>query len=102
MKLWLREENWPWSPEKYRFPAEQMLLTLFPGQRPEYPESLSPEEDGVTITLRRGPELAQVSALVRLGARQGRGEAGFPAQELDRQWEQVYHTLSHEIGRAHV
>ena len=38
MKLWLREENWPWSPEKYRFPTEQMLLTLFPGQRPEYPE----------------------------------------------------------------
>ena len=100
MKLWLREENWPWSPEKYRFPAEQMLLTLFPGQRPEYPESLSPEEDGVTITLRRGPELAQVSALVRLGARQGRGEAGFPAQELDRQWEQVYHTLSHALKQA--
>ena len=100
MKLWLREENWPWSPEKYRFPTEQMLLTLFPGQRPEYPESLSPEEDGVTITLRRGPELAQVSALVRLGARQGRGEAGFPAQELDRQWEQVYHTLSHALKQA--
>lgn len=100
MKLWLREENWPWSPEKYRFPAEQMLLTLFPGQRPEYPESLSPKEDGVTVTLRRGPELAQVRALVRLGERQGRGEASFPAEELDRRWEQVYHTVSHALKQA--
>ena len=37
MRIWLRERNWPWRPERYRFPIEQMLLTLFPGERPEYP-----------------------------------------------------------------
>lgn len=100
MKLWLREENWPWNPEKYRFPTEQMLLTLFPGQRPEYPEGLSPEEDGVTITLRRGPELAQVSALVRLGEKQERGVVSFPAEALDERAESVYHTVSHALKQA--
>ena len=39
MRIWLTEYNWPWKPEKYRFPTEQMLLTLFPGEKPQYPET---------------------------------------------------------------
>ena len=40
MKLYFETSNFPWSPERYHYAAEQMMLTLFPGQRPEYPEDM--------------------------------------------------------------
>ena len=46
MKIWFAQHNWPWSPEKYRFPTEQMLLTLFPGEKPEYPDTMPPDMGG--------------------------------------------------------
>ena len=33
MNIRVRQRNWPWKPERYRFPIEQMLLTLFPHHR---------------------------------------------------------------------
>ena len=38
MKLYLQPGTVNWSPERYHYAAEQMMLTLFPGERPEYPE----------------------------------------------------------------
>ncbi len=39
----------------YKYAAEQMLLMLFPGERPEYPETPSaPEETQVRLSLSRG------------------------------------------------
>ena len=99
MKLWFVPGRWPWAGERFRFPAEQMLLTLFPGERPEYPES-SPEGEGAAIALDREGETARVSVLVSLGGRRARGEARIPAEELDRRWEQVYHTVSHALKQA--
>jgi len=102
MKLWLIEDNWPWKPEKYRYPAEQMLLTLFPGERPEYP-STPPDsrgEDGVIITLRRGKKLASMGVLVKAAGRCQRGFARFPAEELDGPDKAVYHTVSHALKQA--
>ena len=54
--------------EKYA--VEQTLLTLFPGEKPEYPESPHPDEDNaLTLTLRQGPRVLTVSArLTRDGA----------------------------------
>ena len=100
MKIWFSQTGWPWPRDRYRFPAEQMLLTLFPGEKPEYPGGPSEEEDSVTIALDRGAELALVSVLVRLGERRERGEARFPAKELDRRPEEVYHTVSHALKQA--
>ena len=37
MKLWLTSDNVDWDTERYHYAAEQMMLTLFPGERPEYP-----------------------------------------------------------------
>ena len=37
----------------YRYAVEQMLLTLWPGERPVYPETPG-GGDSVTITLHRG------------------------------------------------
>ncbi len=39
----------------YKYAAEQMLLTLFPGRRPEYPETPAAEgEDNLTLSLHKG------------------------------------------------
>ena len=103
MNIRLRETNWPWKPEKYRFPVEQMLLTLFPGEKPVYPET-SPKspvgERGVVITLSRGRKLATVSARVALEDRFQNGMVRFPSEKLDEPREQVYHTVSHAVKQA--
>lgn len=102
MNIWFAEHNWPWSPEKYRFPTEQMLLTLFPGERPEYPEGPPDleDDDGILIGLSRGRAKASVSVLVKRGGQRRGGTARFPADSLDEPVEQVYHTVSHALKQA--
>lgn len=52
----------------YRYAAEQILLMLFPEERPEYPETIEPG-DGAVLTLRRGAANATVTCrLTRGGA----------------------------------
>ena len=109
MKIRLKETNWPWMPERYRFPVEQMLLTLFPGEKPGYPDTLYPDtppngrqsgpakERSVVITLSRGGKLATVRALVTLEDRSQSGTARFPSEKLDEGPERVYHTVSHAL-----
>ena len=47
----------------YKYAAEQMLLTLFPGQRPEYPASPpAAGEDALELSLFRGPVWATATA----------------------------------------
>ena len=109
MKIWLTESNWPWSPEKYRYPAEQMLLTLFPGEKPGYPDAAHPDapaptapdgEPWVALTLHRGPALSCVTARVGREGRLARGVSRFPSDKLDEPDEQVYHTVSHALKQA--
>ncbi len=102
MKIWLIESNWPWKPERYRFPTEQMLLTLFPGRRPEYPSETSAclEGDGVVITLRRGEKNAEMEVLVQVGGRRQNGVVRFPSEKLDGPDKEVYHTVSHALKQA--
>lgn len=102
MRIWFEEGSWPWGREKYRFPAEQMLLTLFPGERPEYPDGLPDctEGDGVVIGLRRGEISTEVTVLVEAGGRQERGTSAFALSELDGPDERVYHTVSHALKQA--
>ena len=108
MKIWLRQPNWSWSPERYHFPIEQMLLTLFPGEKPVYPDTPysdtppdSPAgERGVVITLSRGGKLASVSVLVVLEDGRQNGVARFPSEKLDERRSRVYHTVSHALKQA--
>lgn len=37
MKLYLDLDNYDYQPERYKYAVEQMMLTLFPEERPEYP-----------------------------------------------------------------
>ena len=102
MNIWFAEHNWPWNPDRYRFPTEQMLLTLFPGEKPQYPETPPDMEggQGVLIGLSRGRAKASVSVLVKRGGRLRNGVASFPADRLDEPDEQVYHTVSHALKQA--
>ena len=52
----------------YKYAAEQMLLTLFPGRRPEYPDVPAIEgEDTLTLSLRKGSLWVTATARLVLG-----------------------------------
>lgn len=54
----------------YRYAAEQMMLTLFPAERPEYPSSLPGENEACArLKLSRGKTWATAAAEVRYGGR---------------------------------
>ena len=64
MKLYF-QENDCWQPERYHYAAEQMMLTLFPGERPEYPQEPPPEgQDWVRFHLSCGEETVRITAQV--------------------------------------
>ena len=105
MKLYFAVSNFPWQPERYHYAAEQMMLTLFPGERPEYPEGDPPrdmkEEDNAAIfTLHRGKKLTNVSALVFRPRGWYNGVTRFPSEKLDEAPEAVYHTVQHALKLA--
>ncbi|MBQ1236451.1 MAG: coproporphyrinogen dehydrogenase HemZ, partial [Oscillospiraceae bacterium] len=45
---------------EYKYAAEQMLLTMFPGERPEYPEG-KPEGDHMVLRLSRAQKYTTAS-----------------------------------------
>ena len=105
MKLYFETSNFPWQPERYHYAAEQMMLTLFPGERPEYPDSplpgdLSGEDNAAVFTLHRGKKLTNISVLVFRPQGYYNGVTRFPSEELDRPPEQVYHTVQHALKLA--
>ena len=105
MKLYFETSNFPWSPERYHYAAEQMMLTIFPGERPEYPEGplprdLSGEDNAAVFTLHRGKKLTNISVLVFRPQGYYNGVSRFPSEELDRPPEEVYHTVQHALKLA--
>ena len=104
MKLSFSQTGWPWPPERFRFAAEQMLLTLFPGERPEAPPGPQTEggakDSAVSFSLRREGGCAWVDALVVRPEGERSASSGFPPEKLDEVEEQVYHTVSHALKQA--
>ena len=105
MKLYFAVSNFPWQPERYRYAAEQIMLTLFPGERPEYPDGDPPqdmkgEDNAVIFTLHRGKKLTNVSALVFRPQGWYNGVTRFPSEKLDEAPEAVYHTVQHALKMA--
>ena len=89
-----------WEPERYRYAAEQMMLTLFPGQRPEYPpQSPHSLEEGPSarFALAAAGERAALSARVVWEGQAAAGERTFPLGELDAPPAAVYHTVQHAL-----
>ena len=93
-----------WQPERYHYAAEQMMLTLFPGERPEYPPKnlhmVKGEEHGARFALEREGDTARLTAQVCWQGRQARGEDAFPAGELDAPPERAYHVVQHALKMA--
>ena len=72
MKLYLVNHN-------YKYAVEQMLLTLFPDERPEYPEAQPADgEDYVKIALTEGDAQSTAVCRICLGGRICGGWAGAP------------------------
>ena len=105
MKLWLTSDNVDWDTERYHYAAEQMMLTLFPGERPEYPgspppQSLAQEQNAVIFTLHRGAKMTNMSALVFRETGWHNGVVRFPSEKLEEAPEAVYHTLQRALKQA--
>ena len=58
----------------YKYAAEQMLLTLFPEQRPEYPEG-KPDSDRIELKLSHGDKFTTASCRLVLGGKVYHGRA---------------------------
>jgi oxygen-independent coproporphyrinogen-3 oxidase len=74
VKLYFRGHN-------NKYAAEQMLLTLYPGERPEYPDG-PPEGDRAEISFSRGRVYATVVCRLCLGGEIHTGRAAVRAEEL--------------------
>ncbi|MBR4549718.1 MAG: coproporphyrinogen dehydrogenase HemZ [Oscillospiraceae bacterium] len=65
------------SGHEYKYAVEQMLLTLFPHERPEYPEG-QPSGERMEITLTRGRQRTTASCIYRRGTERFCGRASTP------------------------
>ncbi|MDE6108004.1 MAG: coproporphyrinogen dehydrogenase HemZ [Oscillospiraceae bacterium] len=105
MKIWLTSDNVDWDTSRYHYAAEQMMLTLFPTERPEYPEEPAPtaldaERNAVIFTLHRGKKLTNMSALLLRSGMWHNGVVRFPSEKLDEAEEQVYHTVQRALKQS--
>ena len=64
-----------------RYAAEQMLLTLFPEERPEYPDAPT-DGDCAVLTLSRGAQNATVTCRLRRDGKTALGRAAVPIAAL--------------------
>ena len=60
----------------HKYAVEQMLLTLYPDERPVYPDAPA-DGDGVWVSLHRGRRFAVAVCTLRRGAQSARGSARF-------------------------
>ena len=71
MKLYLHGHD-------YKYAAEQMLLSLYPSERPEYPDG-KPEGDRAEISLSRGEKFVTSVCKLCIGGKVFYGKAAFSA-----------------------
>jgi len=102
MKLYFQQPNFPWQPERFKYSAEQMMLMLFPGEHPEYPDTpvSKAEENAARFTLSRGNTWADVSVRVWREGKCADGRTRLPSHQLDAAPEQVYHVIQHALKMA--
>ena len=105
MKIWFTSDNVDWDASRCHYAAEQMLFTLFPGEKPEYPEepvptSLTDERNAVIFTLHRGKTLTNMSALLLRDGHWHNGVVRFPSEKLEEAPEAVCHTVQRAVQQS--
>lgn len=104
MKLYLDGAQPRWQPERYHYAAEQMMLTLFPGEKPEYltqpPRTLEGERAAACFYLTAEGDTAVLEAQVAWQGAVQTARSPFPAGDLDLPPRQVYHTVQHALKMA--
>ena len=100
MKLYFQIQNYNWQPERYKYSVEQMMLMLFPEERPEYPEGYAPSGNEAVFSLDRKPDRTAVTARVTRPEGTAQGETQVESRLLDEAPERVYHTLQHALKMA--
>lgn len=90
----------------YQYAAEQMLLMLFPGERPQYPEAApEPGENALTLSLSQGAVWATATAVLTWNGTRYTGAARCPTPaqlgEVERS-RALQHTLKQAFYRAGV
>ncbi len=100
MKLYFEIPNYNWQPERYKYSVEQMMLMLFPGERPEYPEGYAPSGNEAVFSLDRKSDRTAVTARVTRPEGTAQGETQVESRLLDEAPERVYHTLQHALKMA--
>ena len=100
MKLYLNGHD-------YKYATEQMLLTLFPGQRPQYPgEEPEPGEDALTLSLSRGRAWATATAKLCYGGQAYKASRRCKLEELtdplttDRALQRILKLAFYDAGVA--
>ena len=100
MKLYYRGHN-------YRYAAEQMLLTLFPTERPEYADAPpGPGEDALVLSLSRGKTWATATAALTWGGAEYRAARRCRVSELtdqlsaDRALQRILKLAFYDAGTA--
>ena len=93
-----------WESERYHYAAEQMMLTLFPGEKPEYPDECPNMMTRVrriaVFSLSVYDGQGGVTAQVVHSSKYAAGYHEFSAQDLNGTPEEVYHVLQHAIKMA--
>ena len=100
MKLYYRGHN-------YRYAAEQMLLTLFPTERPEYADAPpGPGEDALVLSLSRGETWATATAALTWNGAEYRAARRCRVSELtdqlsaDRALQRILKLAFYDAGTA--
>ena len=100
MKLYYRGHN-------YRYAAEQMLLTLFPTERPEYADAPpGPGENALVLSLSRGETWATATAALTWGGAEYRAARRCRVSELtdqlsaDRALQRILKLAFYDAGTA--
>ena len=74
----------------YKYAAEQMLLTLFPEERPVYPEGEPrPGSDHLVLTLREEGNLLTARARLTVGGKTAEGEDRGPLTDAGLERDRV-------------
>ena len=92
-----------WQPDRYHYAVEQMMLTLFPGEKPEYPEvdpNTLRDENCIVFRIIPGVRAALITAMLFRDKRLNSGCWDVPMEALKDTPEKVYHVIQHALKMA--